>query len=290
MTGSLARVVPACCCSRRVCCPRSSRIRSRTGCASRRPTPTCGPGSTRSRCGPGCGRPSQPTLDDDGVIRHNGLWASLPPVEARITRLLLDRLGAVVSRESLVARRLARRRARAQRPRRPRAAPAPAAGSGRPGHPHGALAGLPAGADHARAGPRSLTRSEARGERPDGHRRGPRPHPRRPGRGQGGSRDLRARRRAGGRRRDPRRHHDRAVRCSTSSARTRCCGSSASSGVILLLLEVGLEMDLGELGAVGRASHVRRRRRRRRAVRPRLRRPGWRSAWTATRRCSSARR
>jgi DNA-binding response OmpR family regulator len=45
--------------------------------------------------------PSQPTLDDDGVIRHNGLWASLPPVEARITRLLLDRLGAVVSRESL---------------------------------------------------------------------------------------------------------------------------------------------------------------------------------------------
>lgn len=45
--------------------------------------------------------PSEPTLDDDGVIRHNGLWASLPPVEARITRLLLDRLGAVVSRESL---------------------------------------------------------------------------------------------------------------------------------------------------------------------------------------------
>ncbi len=45
--------------------------------------------------------PTHPTLDDDGVIRHNGLWASLPPVEARITRLLLDRLGAVVSRESL---------------------------------------------------------------------------------------------------------------------------------------------------------------------------------------------
>jgi DNA-binding response OmpR family regulator len=45
--------------------------------------------------------PSQPTLDDDGVIRHKGLWASLPPVEARITRLLLDRLGAVASRESL---------------------------------------------------------------------------------------------------------------------------------------------------------------------------------------------
>ena len=45
--------------------------------------------------------PSQPTLDDDGVIRHGGMWASLPPVEARITRLLLDRLGAVVSRDSL---------------------------------------------------------------------------------------------------------------------------------------------------------------------------------------------
>ena len=45
--------------------------------------------------------PSMPTLDDDGVIRHNGLWASLPPVEARITRLLLERLGAVVSRDSL---------------------------------------------------------------------------------------------------------------------------------------------------------------------------------------------
>jgi hypothetical protein len=44
--------------------------------------------------------PPQPTIDDDGVIRHNGLWASLPPVEARITRLLLDCLGAVVSRES----------------------------------------------------------------------------------------------------------------------------------------------------------------------------------------------
>jgi two-component system, OmpR family, response regulator len=45
--------------------------------------------------------PLQPTLDDDGVIRHNGSWVSLPPVEARITRLLLDRMGAVVSREAL---------------------------------------------------------------------------------------------------------------------------------------------------------------------------------------------
>lgn len=43
----------------------------------------------------------QPTLDDDGVIRHNGTWVSLPPVESRITRLLLQRFGAVVSREAL---------------------------------------------------------------------------------------------------------------------------------------------------------------------------------------------
>jgi hypothetical protein len=45
--------------------------------------------------------PVHPTLDDDGVIRHNGSWASLPPVEARLTRLLVDRIGAVVSRDSL---------------------------------------------------------------------------------------------------------------------------------------------------------------------------------------------
>jgi DNA-binding response OmpR family regulator len=45
--------------------------------------------------------PTVPTIDDDGVIRHDGAWVSLPPVEARITRLLLDRFGAVVSRESL---------------------------------------------------------------------------------------------------------------------------------------------------------------------------------------------
>jgi DNA-binding response OmpR family regulator len=45
--------------------------------------------------------PTTPTLDEDGVIRHSGTWASLPPVEARITRLLLDRFGAVVSRDAL---------------------------------------------------------------------------------------------------------------------------------------------------------------------------------------------
>ncbi|HMK12928.1 MAG TPA: winged helix-turn-helix domain-containing protein [Acidimicrobiales bacterium] len=42
-----------------------------------------------------------PVLDDDGVIRVGGAWASLPPVEARITSALLERFGAVVSREAL---------------------------------------------------------------------------------------------------------------------------------------------------------------------------------------------
>lgn len=45
--------------------------------------------------------PVLPSIDDDGVMRHDGCWVSLPPVEGRITRLLLDRYGAVVSRESL---------------------------------------------------------------------------------------------------------------------------------------------------------------------------------------------
>jgi DNA-binding response OmpR family regulator len=44
---------------------------------------------------------SLPVLDDNGVLRHRGDWTSLPPVEARIARVLLDRLGAVVSRDAL---------------------------------------------------------------------------------------------------------------------------------------------------------------------------------------------
>jgi two-component system, OmpR family, response regulator len=42
-----------------------------------------------------------PTLDDEGVLRHRGLWVSLPPVEGRLARALIDRLGAVVSRDAL---------------------------------------------------------------------------------------------------------------------------------------------------------------------------------------------
>jgi len=42
-----------------------------------------------------------PVLDHDGVLRFGALWVSLPPVEARLTRAMLERFGAVVSRESL---------------------------------------------------------------------------------------------------------------------------------------------------------------------------------------------
>ncbi len=42
-----------------------------------------------------------PQLDPDGVLRLDGRWVSLPPVEARLTGALLDRYGAVVSRDSL---------------------------------------------------------------------------------------------------------------------------------------------------------------------------------------------
>jgi len=46
-------------------------------------------------------RSEPPTLDDDGVLRHHALWVPLPPVEGRLARVLLDRLGAVVSRDAL---------------------------------------------------------------------------------------------------------------------------------------------------------------------------------------------
>lgn len=42
-----------------------------------------------------------PELDPDGLLRHDGRWVSLPPVEARLMASLLDRFGAVVSREQL---------------------------------------------------------------------------------------------------------------------------------------------------------------------------------------------
>lgn len=42
-----------------------------------------------------------PSLDEDGVLRANHRWVALPPVEARLTSALLERYGAVVSRETL---------------------------------------------------------------------------------------------------------------------------------------------------------------------------------------------
>jgi DNA-binding response OmpR family regulator len=44
-----------------------------------------------------------PALDGDGVLRLGERWVSLPPVEARLTAALLDRYGAVVSRDALAA-------------------------------------------------------------------------------------------------------------------------------------------------------------------------------------------
>ena len=42
-----------------------------------------------------------PDLDEDGVLRLGTQWVSLPPVEARLMGALLERYGAVVSREAL---------------------------------------------------------------------------------------------------------------------------------------------------------------------------------------------
>jgi DNA-binding response OmpR family regulator len=42
-----------------------------------------------------------PQLDPDGVLHHHDSWVALPPVEARLMTALLDRAGAVVSRETL---------------------------------------------------------------------------------------------------------------------------------------------------------------------------------------------
>lgn len=43
-----------------------------------------------------------PELDVDGVLRLGDSWVSLAPVEARLTAALLERFGAVVSRDALV--------------------------------------------------------------------------------------------------------------------------------------------------------------------------------------------
>ncbi len=42
-----------------------------------------------------------PTIDGDGIVRAGRSWVSVPPVEARLAALLIERFGAVVSREEL---------------------------------------------------------------------------------------------------------------------------------------------------------------------------------------------
>ncbi len=46
--------------------------------------------------------PSAPVIDDFGVLRVNGSWVALPPLEARLAEALLERLGAVTSRDLLI--------------------------------------------------------------------------------------------------------------------------------------------------------------------------------------------
>ena len=43
-----------------------------------------------------------PVLDDFGVLRVDGSWVALPPLEARLAQALLERLGAVTSRDLLI--------------------------------------------------------------------------------------------------------------------------------------------------------------------------------------------
>jgi DNA-binding winged helix-turn-helix (wHTH) protein len=40
-------------------------------------------------------------LDNDGLLRFNGSWVSIPPVETRLLEALLERYAAVVSRDAL---------------------------------------------------------------------------------------------------------------------------------------------------------------------------------------------
>lgn len=45
-----------------------------------------------------------PQLDADGLLRFNGRWVSIPPMEVRLLSALIDRMGSVVSREELSER------------------------------------------------------------------------------------------------------------------------------------------------------------------------------------------
>ncbi len=50
----------------------------------------------------GAHRNATPVLDPDGVLRYGDRWTALPPLESRLTEALLDRFGAVASRETLI--------------------------------------------------------------------------------------------------------------------------------------------------------------------------------------------
>jgi hypothetical protein len=43
----------------------------------------------------------RPLLDDDGLLHHQDAWVSLSPVEQSLASVLLERFGAVVTREML---------------------------------------------------------------------------------------------------------------------------------------------------------------------------------------------
>jgi hypothetical protein len=45
--------------------------------------------------------PDVPSIDGDGVVRFAAAWVALPPVEARLTSALIERFGAVVSRDAM---------------------------------------------------------------------------------------------------------------------------------------------------------------------------------------------
>lgn len=45
--------------------------------------------------------PAAPCIDEDGVLRIGPTVVTLPPVEARLARALLERMGAVVGRDAL---------------------------------------------------------------------------------------------------------------------------------------------------------------------------------------------
>lgn len=45
---------------------------------------------------------AEPTIDADGIFRAGSSWVAVPPIEARLVRALLTKIGAVVSREALL--------------------------------------------------------------------------------------------------------------------------------------------------------------------------------------------